>query len=381
MTKNRTSDNYAQTLLGANCAQVQETASAPFHLLYIGERVDQNRKYLNYATNDFASGFAAAKQLMKDRKNAGVPHFDVIIVDLAAVFEGLNDFSCFLRRHQWCRDTPVLYHERSLSRTDILELGRLGLVDDVVNIETLGQELEQKVRFLHNTKVFLRENSADIKSQKVVAKENSRKFLHLGRRVFDISVALILIILLLPVMALIMIAIKLESKGPVMYCSKRAGRGYRIFDFYKFRTMRANAENLMRGVQDLNAYDHSENNPVFFKAVNDPRVTKVGTFLRNSSLDEIPQLINVIKGDMSLVGNRPLPLYEASSLTSDRWAERFMAPAGMTGLWQVIKRGKKQLSLEERLRLDIKYARQHNLSRDFWILAHTPGAVFQKVSM
>jgi lipopolysaccharide/colanic/teichoic acid biosynthesis glycosyltransferase len=110
---------------------------------------------------------------------------------------------------------------------------------------------------------------------------------------------------------------------------------------------------------------------------NDPRVTRIGTYLRNSSLDELPQLINVLKGDMSLVGNRPLPLYEASTLTTDEWAERFVAPAGITGLWQIRKRGKDEMSVEERIHLDLAYARNNNLVMDLWIMLQTPRVLLQ----
>jgi lipopolysaccharide/colanic/teichoic acid biosynthesis glycosyltransferase len=117
---------------------------------------------------------------------------------------------------------------------------------------------------------------------------------------------------------------------------------------------------------------------MFFKIDNDPRITRVGTFLRKTSLDELPQLINVLLGDMSLVGNRPLPLYEAATLTTDDWAARFMAPAGITGLWQIKKRGQKDMSVEERINLDIVYAKRNNFMYDLWIIANTPYALIQK---
>lgn len=131
-------------------------------------------------------------------------------------------------------------------------------------------------------------------------------------------------------------------------------------------------------LQHLNQYNGNGSGPVFYKVSNDPRVTRLGSFLRNSSLDELPQLFNVLKGDMSLVGNRPLPLYEAATLTTDDWAERFLAPAGITGLWQISKRGKKDMSVEERISLDINYAHRHNFAYDMWLMVNTPFALVQK---
>ena len=116
----------------------------------------------------------------------------------------------------------------------------------------------------------------------------------------------------------------------------------------------------------------------FFKINNDPRVTKVGKFLRNSSLDELPQLFNVLKGDMSLVGNRPLPLYEAEKLTTDEWVLRFMAPAGITGLWQVTERGTNKVKESKRKQLDNEYAKSFNLFNDIKILLKTIPASIQR---
>jgi lipopolysaccharide/colanic/teichoic acid biosynthesis glycosyltransferase len=116
----------------------------------------------------------------------------------------------------------------------------------------------------------------------------------------------------------------------------------------------------------------------FIKIKNDPRITRVGKILRNTSIDELPQLWNVFIGDMSIVGNRPLPLYEAEKLTTDKYAMRFRAPAGITGLWQVEKRGKGEMSSEERMMLDNAYAQDHSFTKDMLLIFRTVPALFQK---
>ena len=117
----------------------------------------------------------------------------------------------------------------------------------------------------------------------------------------------------------------------------------------------------------------------FMKFQNDPRITNLGVFLRNSSIDELPQLFNIFMGDMSLIGNRPLPLYEAEKLTTDKYIERFAGPGGLTGLWQVTKRGKgkQEMTEEERIELDIEYARNFSFKYDMKIFFMTFPALFQ----
>ena len=131
--------------------------------------------------------------------------------------------------------------------------------------------------------------------------------------------------------------------------------------------------------ESYNQKRNIEQKNAFIKLENDPRITKIGRFIRKFSIDELPQLINIIKGDMSIVGNRPLPLYEAELLTSDEYIDRFMAPAGLTGLWQVEKRGDSgKLSAEERKMLDIKYARTFSFMLDIKIIFKTVTAFVQK---
>ncbi len=208
-----------------------------------------------------------------------------------------------------------------------------------------------------------------------------RQFQAWAKRAMDVTAAGIGLLILSPLFVVVAILIKLDSRGPVFYISKRVGRNYQIFNFYKFRTMRTDADQMLQQVAHLNQYSEataeSKKAPVFVKIHNDPRVTKLGRFLRNTSIDELPQLFNVLKGDMSLVGNRPLPVYEAKTLTQDQWAMRFLAPAGLTGLWQVSKRGKGEMSIEERMALDVEYANSYNFLGDIKLLIRTPMAMKQ----
>lgn len=238
------------------------------------------------------------------------------------------------------------------------------------------------------------------------------------KRSFDILCASIALLLLSPLLIIITILIKLDSKGPVFYASKRAGRDYQVFDFYKFRTMRTGADKELEELKkELNQYrvepeeevaitleckSCAENkctklaidnqiicekqyvnmvkdgDATFVKIKNDPRITKLGAFLRNTSIDELPQLFNILKGDMSVVGNRPLPLYEAEVLTTDNGSPRFAAPAGLTGLWQVRKRGQDSMSEDERKDLDNEYAQNYSFWMDIKLIFQTLGVFIQK---
>lgn len=201
------------------------------------------------------------------------------------------------------------------------------------------------------------------------------------KRAFDILVSSVALILASPVMIAIAVAIRLESRGPIFYISKRAGSGYKIFNFLKFRSMRVGADAELAKLAHLNAYSGDPAQAVFFKIQNDPRVTKLGKFLRNTSLDELPQLINVLRGDMSIVGNRPLPLYEAQQLTKEQCAMRFMTAAGITGLWQVTKRGRAEMSEDERIALDVEYARNNSFQSDMKLIVKTLPALTQQVAV
>lgn len=189
-----------------------------------------------------------------------------------------------------------------------------------------------------------------------------RKEYQLVKRFLDIAVCLITIPLALPLLALSALAVWLEDGRPVLFTQLRTGRGGRRFQIYKFRTMVKNAEELKQQFWHLNKMSGPE-----FKLADDPRVTRVGAFLRKTSLDEIPQLFNVLKGDMSLVGPRPTS-FDASKYVL--WqTERLEVLPGITGLAQVS--GRSELSFEEKLRLDIEYVERRGFWLDLQILLRT----------
>jgi lipopolysaccharide/colanic/teichoic acid biosynthesis glycosyltransferase len=272
---------------------------------------------------------------------------------------------------------PVIVDTDNIDEAKQQALKNLNLVDDSIALGSIDKKFINRINFLG--KVKKAENKISLEDKIETSLNEVAVPIPFLKRTFDIVVSSVLLTVLSPLFLIIALIIKFESKGSVFYTSKRAGRGYKVFDFYKFRSMAVDADKQVDTLVHLNQYsDLKAEGPVFFKLNNDPRVTKVGTFLRNTSLDELPQLINVFLGDMSLVGNRPLPLYEAATLTTDKWVERFMAPAGITGLWQIKKRGQSDMSIEERLNLDIDYAKKYSFMFDLWIMVNTPSALIQK---
>jgi len=194
----------------------------------------------------------------------------------------------------------------------------------------------------------------------------SRKTYRRIKRMMDLTISAALLILIWPVLALCGLAIKLDSPGPIWFTQWRTGKGGRRFQMYKLRTMVSNAEELKAQYMHLNELSHPD-----FKITNDPRITRVGRFLRKTSLDELPQLFNVLQGEMSLVGPRPTS-FSASSYSLWHTARLVVKP-GLTGLWQVS--GRSELDFDDRLRLDIAYMRNQRLSLDLGLLLRTFGSV------
>jgi len=276
-----------------------------------------------------------------------------------------------VQRDPVLRTLPFLIYSTKKQLPDAEELLRRG-ADDCINLEKDWEKLDQRLDFWLHYKDKIYDYRA---AQAAPVRPKMSVF----KRLLDIMGAAIILLLLSPLLALIALAIKLESRGPVLYTSKRVGTNYRIFEFLKFRSMYQDADQRLQEVMHLNQYSAcDDDDDCFLKIANDPRVTKVGRLIRKTSLDELPQLINVLKGEMSLVGNRPLPMYEAEHLTRDDWAGRFLAPAGLTGLWQVTKRGKNDMSTQERVQLDLNYARLNSFWYDMGILLRTLPAMIQE---
>ena len=304
----------------------------------------------------------------------------------------------------------------SLSKEEASEYLKAG-INNTIKYETTHEALTDLSTFLKRRK------EQKIKALQLKAQNINAFKLPLWKRAFDIFFSGMAILCLSPLLIFTALAIRIESKGPIIYKSKRVGSNYQIFDFLKFRSMYTDADKHLKDFNALNQYQEEEQDiwgeeeepeaelnenadeeeillisddfviteedyihkkskeksNAFVKLENDPRITKIGRFIRKYSIDELPQLINILKGDMSIVGNRPLPLYEAELLTSDEHIDRFMGPAGLTGLWQVEKRGEAgKLSAEERKQLDITYAKTFSFWLDIKIILTTVPAFVQK---
>lgn len=188
------------------------------------------------------------------------------------------------------------------------------------------------------------------------------------KRALDLGLCLLALPIVLPVGLLCALAIRLETPGPILFAQQRTGQHGVRFPMFKFRTMVRNAEELKASLQHLNILP-----PPDFKIPNDPRVTRVGGFLRKTSLDELPQILNVLRGEMSIVGPRPTSF---AASTYDLWhSERLEVVPGITGLWQIKGRG--TMTFDERLRLDIEYIERRSTLFDLRLIAETALAVFK----
>lgn len=364
-----------------------------------------------------------------------ITHFKTLLNEDISIVSNIEEAFVILNGLPSNKIQPILY-EKSDLESDKINIAYLRMKFRNSYIILITEQLESKEKKIYlgaGTNNTISPN-ADLAALETIhnfisKSETLRRFeyekidqvykLPQGKRIFDIVISLFALIMLSPLLLLITLLIVIESRGPIIYKSKRVGSNFQIFDFLKFRSMYIDAEQRLANYQNLNQYQKvkleenlnnetedecsSDEDPIlisddfeisehqylnqkkekkqttFLKLSHDPRVTKIGRFIRKYSIDELPQLINILKGDMSIVGNRPLPLYEAELLTGDDYIDRFIAPAGLTGLWQVEKRGEKgNMSPEERKQLDIYYAKHYSIWLDLKILIKTFFSFIQK---
>ncbi|MHC1774067.1 MAG: sugar transferase [Lentimicrobium sp.] len=385
---------------------MEELNSEKLKIAYIGG--DQGticmlKEYPSFEITDFGNSILFINWINNDNP------VDGILCETHLPGTNGIDFHQYLKHHNLVTQVPFILVSRH--KDEKIKISAItNLVDDLYTTPLNPEHIETRMRFLKEHKELLSSARKD-------AEPLHDYEVPLIKRMFDILVAGSALIVLSPFLLIVMFAIWAESgfKGKVYYISKRVGTGYKIFDFYKLRSMKLNADKMLKSMSHLNQYEakkvdedcpdckslgrpcstmlviegkeicekhnmrlrQAKISQSFIKIKDDPRVTKVGAFIRNTSIDELPQLINVLKGDMSIVGNRPLPLYEAELLTSDEWGERFLGPAGITGLWQVELRGKKSVSIEERKMLDNIYAKNYSFWGDMKLILRTIPALLQ----
>lgn len=220
------------------------------------------------------------------------------------------------------------------------------------------------------SKVAQSKSSASYPTQNIeaIVQQQSASY-YIGKRIIDISGALIGIILLSWLFLIIAISIKAEDpKGPVFFRQKRIGKNGKEFHMFKFRSMVSDAEERLKDLLEKN-----EAGSIMFKMKHDPRITKIGRFIRKTSLDELPQLWNVLKGEMSLVGPRP-PIEREVEQYSEYDKQRLLVTPGCTGLWQVS--GRSSIGFEEMVELDLQYIQKRTIGYDINIILKTVGVLF-----
>ena len=395
-------------------------------VIYLGTNTEtqERLKYIPGRLVQFTENY-------KNAASACVPHVrNEHFIVFFEQNERAEDVTAITYIRKKSKNAYIILLTRNLSDEDRKIYQKCG-INDTIAINASVTELNKKIQFISDREGMLFDDQTP--------RYRMLKFkIPVWKRLFDIFFSALGIIILSPVFIITAIAIRLESKGPVIYKSKRVGTNYTIFDFLKFRSMYVDADQRLKDVakeegnqyaekgeeeqkanitaplgeeaemmmmnmgmesdmmisddevmlvgddfvvaeSDFNKEKKEEIENAFVKIENDPRVTKVGKFIRKTSIDELPQLFNILKGDMSIVGNRPLPLYEAEKLTADASIDRFMAPAGLTGLWQVEERGKGgMMSAEERKQLDITYGRTYNFKLDMQIIFRTLTGFMQK---
>ncbi len=256
----------------------------------------------------------------------------VIFIDLPFCYTSFHVFLSETEKIRELANVPVILNIRNLTPEEISFVRKKKMADELVDFKVEMASIQEKISFLHQISLSIADNQSNIKIERRPSAVYPDPFFL--KRTLDIFLSLFLMIALSPLFVLIALAIKLESRGPVFYNSYRAGRGFKIFKLYHFRTMKVGADRMLNSFMKLNKFNNFGHAPVFLSPEDDPRITRVGHFLSKSGLNKLPSLLNVLNGSLSIVGKDPLHLYEATSLTSNNSAERFIMPSGLSGMWK-----------------------------------------------
>ncbi len=345
------------------------TTEAKVNVLYISDLLEQELLH-GFTNTEFllnkADNIAQLKQFTQKLSINDLSTIIILEID-SSKFQEVQDYVKSLKKNFITKNLITVFLLPTNDLTIISKALELGVSDCYVAPVPID-DLKERLKFLTFYKILRSQVNQLYQIPQIEYQ------IPVLKRTLDLIISLTALILLLPIFVIVAILVKLDSPGSVFYTSKRVGTGYKIFDFYKFRSMRQGADAEVAALASQNQYGDA----TFFKVHNDPRITKLGAFLRGTSIDELPQLLNVVKGDMSIVGNRPLPLYEAEQLTTNQWSMRFLGPAGLTGLWQISKRGKKVMSESKRKELDNFYAKHYSIFMDIKIIIKTIPALIQK---
>jgi lipopolysaccharide/colanic/teichoic acid biosynthesis glycosyltransferase len=279
----------------------------------------------------------------------------VIFIDLPFCYTSFHVFLSETEKVRELANVPVILNIRNLTPEEISFVRKKKMADELVDFKVEMASIQEKISFLHQISVSIADNQSNIKIERKPSAVYPDTFFL--KRTLDIFLSLFLMICLSPLFLLIALAIKLESRGPVFYNSYRAGRGFRIFKLYHFRTMKVGADRMLNSLVKLNTFNNFGHAPVCIAPENDPRVTKLGRFLSKSGLNKLPGLINVLNGNLSLLGKDPLHLYEAVSLINNESADRFSVNAGITSLYSVNSDKSKKLNFFDRINSDIAIAK------------------------
>lgn len=335
-------------------AEIEPAEVKKLQFFYIGTQTRYAEKLqeyfeFGYTTASVENAIYTMKRLLKKADEVTIP--SMVMADGTLGIEHLIQLHTFIYSYKIMAGVPFIVEATGLTQEELNRFKRQAFIDELLCLnEFTAPALARKLDFLQRMKQKRVQQPETCKVETSFRPYANAKAV--VKRGLDLLIASVVLAVLGPLMLLIALAVKLDTGGPVLYTTLRTGRGYRTFNLYKFNTIVQDAAKKQTGIT----------------------ISRVGLVLRKTSLDELPQLLNVWLGDLSLTGQRALPLYEAERLTTNANAQHFLAPAGLTG-WQIQKNGKAVMPVETPL---APATDKSDLLYDIWLMANKPAAVIQK---